>query len=278
MLPIEKENSRVATTKPLDELYTNTYQKTDVDLVQAEGYRFEYPLRWMRDPSVTKAVGFRRIKFLRQTQNFGFVVKFNVTISGSTNSYTRMISLDTSGSLEKTLIDFESNLNNLYRQMVSIKKDLNEGTYYAQVTYDRKTGHVDFIRVENNTSAGSLTTQFETYSWALFLIMLNQNVTSIPDRFNFQNYDLEQKFDNVFDPENTIVHATFSGAKNSFLAMANDFYEKPTKFYEPPSGSISDFQIWFTTNGTKRVVPLYYNFYLELSFIYNYYKSLTTKD
>ncbi|EAX90832.1 hypothetical protein TVAG_296020 [Trichomonas vaginalis G3] len=64
MLPIEKENSRVATTKPLDELFTNVGQKFDLDTIKHEGYRFDYPLRWLRDPSVTKAIGFRRMKFV----------------------------------------------------------------------------------------------------------------------------------------------------------------------------------------------------------------------
>ncbi|EAY07685.1 hypothetical protein TVAG_273690 [Trichomonas vaginalis G3] len=62
MLPIEKENSRVATTKPLDELFTNVGQKFETETVKHEGYRFDYPLRWLRDPSVTKAIGFRRMK------------------------------------------------------------------------------------------------------------------------------------------------------------------------------------------------------------------------
>ncbi|EAX96571.1 hypothetical protein TVAG_041730 [Trichomonas vaginalis G3] len=79
MLPIEKENSRVATTKPLDELFTNVGQKFETDTVKHEGYRFDYPLRWLRDPSVTKAIGFRRIKFISEAiHGFPFTVGFEV--------------------------------------------------------------------------------------------------------------------------------------------------------------------------------------------------------
>ncbi|EAX79498.1 hypothetical protein TVAG_131600 [Trichomonas vaginalis G3] len=73
-----------------------------------------------------------------------------------------------------------------------------------------------------------------------------------------------------FDPQNVMCHASFSSSNNSFLCIGKDFYDFASKFYEPPSNSFSDFQVWFTTNGVQHIIPLYYDFYLELSFIYNY--------
>ena len=71
-----------------------------------------------------------------------------------------------------------------------------------------------------------------------------------------------------------MFHASFSSSNNSFLCIGKDFYDFASKFYEPPSNSFSDFQVWFTTNGVQHIIPLYYDFYLELSFIYNYGKVL----
>ncbi|KAI5497948.1 hypothetical protein TVAGG3_0821800 [Trichomonas vaginalis G3] len=280
MLSIEKENSRVATTKPLDELFTNVGQKFETDTVKHEGYRFDYPLRWLRDPSVTKAIGFRRIKFVSvEDKSFPFIVRFHIDYisEGKRKMWEEieLIQVDLSSSLQTALKNIEDKINSCYAKYADEYANTNS-TLYVRIVYDKQNSQVSFQIYEDNPNKDEqIYTEFTAMSWYYLQRMLNQKV-ELPLANIYSRYARDEPylFKDVFDQDAIIVHASFSGAQNSFLCLANDFYEKPTKLYEPPSGSISDFQVWFTTDGRKRIIPLYHAFYLELSFIYNYYRTV----
>ncbi|KAI5539647.1 hypothetical protein TVAGG3_0020600 [Trichomonas vaginalis G3] len=280
MLPIEKENSRVATTKPLDELFTNVGQKFDLDTIKHEGYRFDYPLRWVRDPSVTKSIGFRRIKFVSvEDKSFPFIVRFHIDYisEGKRKMWEEieLIQVDLSSSLQTALKNIEDKINSCYAKYADEYAN-TDSTLYVRIVYDKQNSQVSFQIYENNPNKDEqIYTEFTAMSWYYLQRMLNQKV-ELPLANIYSRYARDEPylFKDVFDQDAIIVHASFSGAQNSFLCLANDFYEKPTKLYEPPSGSISDFQVWFTTDGRKRIIPLYHAFYLELSFIYNYYRTV----
>ncbi|EAY06927.1 hypothetical protein TVAG_057210 [Trichomonas vaginalis G3] len=280
MLPIEKENSRVATTKPLDELFTNVGQKFDLDTIKHEGYRFDYPLRWLRDPSVTKAIGFRRIKFVSvEDKSFPFIVRFHIDYisEGKRKMWEEieLIQVDLSSSLQTALKNIEDKINSCYAKYADEYAN-TDSTLYVRIVYDKQNSQVSFQIYKNNPNKDEqIYTEFTAMSWYYLQRMLNQKV-ELPLANIYSRYARDEPylFKDVFDQDAIIVHASFSGAQNSFLCLANDFYEKPTKLYEPPSGSISDFQVWFTTDGRKRIIPLYHAFYLELSFIYNYYRTV----
>ncbi|EAX86013.1 hypothetical protein TVAG_412770 [Trichomonas vaginalis G3] len=280
MLPIEKENSRVATTKLLDELFTNVGQKFETETVKHEGYRFDYPLRWLRDPSVTKAIGFRRMKFVSvEDKSFPFIVRFHIDYisEGKRKMWEEieLIQVDLSSSLQTALKNIEDKINSCYAKYADEYAN-TESTLYVRIVYDKQNSQVSFQIYENNPNKDEqIYTEFTAMSWYYLQRMLNQKV-ELPLANIYSRYARDEPylFKDVFDQDAIIVHASFSGAQNSFLCLANDFYEKPTKLYEPPSGSISDFQVWFTTDGRKRIIPLYHVFYLELSFIYNYYRTV----
>ncbi|EAX85793.1 hypothetical protein TVAG_136880 [Trichomonas vaginalis G3] len=280
MLSIEKENSRVATTKPLDELFTNVGQKFETDTVKHEGYRFDYPLRWLRDPSVTKAIGFRRIKFVSvEDKSFPFIVRFHIDYisEGKRKMWEEieLIQVDLSSSLQTALKNIEDKINSCYAKYADEYANTNS-TLYVRIVYDKQNSQVSFQIYEDNPNKDEqIYTEFTAMSWYYLQRMLNQKV-ELPLANIYSRYARDEPylFKDVFDQDAIIVHASFSGAQNSFLCLANDFYEKPTKLYEPPSGSISDFQVWFTTDGKRRIIPLYHAFYLELSFIYNYYRTV----
>ncbi|EAY09830.1 hypothetical protein TVAG_259110 [Trichomonas vaginalis G3] len=280
MLSIEKENSRVATTKPLDELFTNVGQKFETEAVKHEGYRFDYPLRWLRDPSVTKAIGFRRIKFVSvEDKSFPFIVRFHIDYisEGKRKMWEEieLIQVDLSSSLQTALKNIEDKINSCYAKYADEYAN-TESTLYVRIVYDKQNSQVSFQIYEDNPKKDEqIYTEFTAMSWYYLQRMLNQKV-ELPLANIYSRYARDEPylFKDVFDQDAIIVHASFSGAQNSFLCLANDFYEKPTKLYEPPSGSISDFQVWFTTDGRKRIIPLYHAFYLELSFIYNYYRTV----
>ncbi|KAI5482643.1 hypothetical protein TVAGG3_1082660 [Trichomonas vaginalis G3] len=186
-----------------------------------------------------------------------------------------LIQVDLSSSLQTALKNIEDKINSCYAKYADEYAN-TESTLYVRIVYDKQNSQVSFQIYEDNPKKDEqIYTEFTAMSWYYLQRMLNQKV-ELPLANIYSRYARDEPylFKDVFDPDAIIVHASFSGAQNSFLCLANDFYEKPTKLYEPPSGSISDFQVWFTTDGRKRIIPLYHVFYLELSFIYNYYRTV----
>ncbi|EAX97161.1 hypothetical protein TVAG_116790 [Trichomonas vaginalis G3] len=180
MLPIEKENSRVATTKPLDELFTNVGQKFETDTVKHEGYRFDYPLRWLRDPSVTKAIGFRRMKFISEAiHGFPFTVGFEVRYY---NKEKRMYEKFEQGkllqvslliNLEITLQAFQEKINDIYIEYAN-QYNIDEGEYHLDIIYDRKNATVKINKIEDLGENVYISTKYNNLAWYRFMRMLNQ--------------------------------------------------------------------------------------------------------
>ncbi|EAX81306.1 hypothetical protein TVAG_370280 [Trichomonas vaginalis G3] len=231
MLPIEKENSRVATTKPLDELFTNVGQKVDIDNLKHEGYRFDYPLRWLRDPSVTKAIGFRRMKFVSQVQTgFPFIVRFHIdyTSEGQRKMWEEieLIQVDLSSSLQAALKNIEDKINSCYAKYADEYANTNS-TLYVRIVYDKQNSQVSFQIYEDNPKKDEqIYTEFTAMSWYYLQRMLNQKVEPpLANIYSRYARDEPYLFKDVFDQDAVIVHASFSGAQNSFLCLANDFYE-----------------------------------------------------
>ncbi|EAX71193.1 hypothetical protein TVAG_577830 [Trichomonas vaginalis G3] len=186
-----------------------------------------------------------------------------------------LIQVDLSSSLQAALKNIEDKINSCYAKYADEYANTNS-TLYVRIVYDKQNSQVSFQIYEDNPNKDEqIYTEFTAMSWYYLQRMLNQKVEPpLANIYSRYARDEPYLFKDVFDQDAVIVHASFSGAQNSFLCLANDFYEKPTKLYEPPSGSISDFQVWFTTDGRKRIIPLYHVFYLELSFIYNYYRTV----
>ncbi|KAI5505516.1 hypothetical protein TVAGG3_0646160, partial [Trichomonas vaginalis G3] len=155
MLSIEKENSRVATTKPLDELFTNVGQKFETETVKHEGYRFDYPLRWLRDPSVTKAIGFRRMKFISEAiHGFPFTVGFEVRYYNKEKrmyekfEQGKLLQVSLLVNLETTLQAFQEKINDIYLEYAN-QYNIDEGEYHLDIIYDRKNATVKINRIED---------------------------------------------------------------------------------------------------------------------------------
>ncbi|KAI5506171.1 hypothetical protein TVAGG3_0655800 [Trichomonas vaginalis G3] len=283
MLQVEKQRTKVADTKPLDYIFTNAGRNISDEEISSGAYRFDYPIRWLQSPSDAKAIGFRRVLFSNRTNAFMFAVYFHGQYKGSDGliekfDEMKIFTIRSDESLEKTLNDFQTQMNKYYWEFQEKYDSLLNGTYYLKLEYDKMNSTVSFQKIEINPPRDTefLYWGVDKRSWAQFLRLLNQNEPLPPDgpfKFILPPADLTV-YRNVFDPQNVMCHASFSSSNNSFLCIGKDFYDFASKFYEPPSNSFSDFQVWFTTNGVQHIIPLYYDFYLELSFIYNYGKVL----
>ncbi|EAX72941.1 hypothetical protein TVAG_599770, partial [Trichomonas vaginalis G3] len=207
MLPIEKENSRVATTKPLDELFTNVGQKFETETVKHEGYRFDYPLRWLRDPSVTKAIGFRRMKFVSvEDKSFPFIVKFHIDYisEGKRKMWEEieLIQVDLSSSLQTALKNIEDKINSCYAKYADEYAN-TESTLYVRIVYDKQNSQVSFQIYENNPNKDEqIYTEFTAMSWYYLQRMLNQKV-ELPLANIYSRYARDEPylFKDVFDPD-----------------------------------------------------------------------------
>ncbi|EAY05520.1 hypothetical protein TVAG_081120 [Trichomonas vaginalis G3] len=238
MLSIEKENSRVATTKPLDELFTNVGQKFETETVKHEGYRFDYPLRWLRDPSVTKAIGFRRMKFISEAiHGFPFTVAFEVRYyNKEKRTYEKfeqgkLLQVNLLVNLETTLQAFQEKINDIYLEYAK-QYNIDEGEYHLDIIYDRKNATVKINRIEDLGEDVYISTKYNNLAWYRFLRMLNQpaEYPVHPDFYEVENPN--GTYENVFDSNAIIVHASFSGAQKLFFMLWQmTFYEKTFKAF-----------------------------------------------
>ncbi|KAI5526433.1 hypothetical protein TVAGG3_0068350 [Trichomonas vaginalis G3] len=119
MLQVEKQRTKVADTKPLDYIFTNAGRTISDEEISSRAYRFDYPIRWLQSPSDAKAIGFRRVLFSNRTNAFMFAVYFHGQYEGSDGlidkfDEMRIFTVRSDESLEKTLDDFQTQMNKYY--------------------------------------------------------------------------------------------------------------------------------------------------------------------
>ena len=61
MLQSEKQFITKATTDTFDEIYTNFDVSVNEAYTADKGYPFDYPTRWLNDPSMNKRIAIRRL-------------------------------------------------------------------------------------------------------------------------------------------------------------------------------------------------------------------------
>ena len=70
MIPTERQLSTKATTDSFDEKYNNTDVSVNDTYLANSGYPFDYPTRWLNDPSMNKRIGIRRLDVLPSSHSF----------------------------------------------------------------------------------------------------------------------------------------------------------------------------------------------------------------
>jgi len=66
----EKQFNNKATTESFDEIYTNYDISVNEDYIAQQGYPFDYPTRWLNDPSMNKKIAIRRLDVTPSTHSF----------------------------------------------------------------------------------------------------------------------------------------------------------------------------------------------------------------
>ena len=275
--------SKRASTKAVEEIFTdNDVVKNGSDISPAYsseiGFHFDYPMRWLNDSSEMKAIGLRRCKVIPTSHVFKLTYQYQYKIKGKiTNGTNKVI---------RVSVTPDNNLDEIIAFILNlVNSHMTTKTPYALLNlayeFNYRTGEFEFILFSEGEGVTDCKFNFKNsnenddINLEHFLKFLNQE-RSQENKLILSTPTDSMKFFDVWDRKSLIFHSSFSDAKRGYIGLNGDNFDRPTKFFEPPTNS-SNFQIRFTTDGINNLLPRYCQFIVELSFIYNYKNSLITK-
>ena len=284
MFNSEKQFTSRASKISFEETFMNI-DTPDISFDPSVGYRFGYPSHWLSNPSERKMIGLRSLHVTPSPHIF--FGEFNIYLD--VNPYTNIGSIELNYSVTQS--------NNLEEIIALLSRDILESqfiktedplTYYQLKLvhkYDPSTRKLSLEVVDRvdpiNKYQFAITPDFSDP--VEFLKFLNQYPTDPNDDTTYTGYDLlttyglnhptEKTFDNVWDRETLFFHASFSSSRRQLIGRNKDFWTTPSKKYFFRD-STNDFYVTFSTDGVHKIFPYHCNFYLELTFILNYEKSL----
>ena len=150
--------------------------------------------------------------------------------------------------------------------------------YNLEYQYNKSTGELKFSAYEEimgKKTPVPFRFEFDTYKdCSDFWSLLNQvgnpfNGDIGPENFEPESIGViygELTLNNVWDREPLYVHASFSNSKKHYLCRTGDFWFKPSKYYYDNINQ-NNFNVFFTTDGTHRIIPYSAVKIVELCFI-----------
>ena len=271
-----------------DEIYTNFDVSVDADTYTAQqGYPFDYPTRWLNDPSMNKRIAIRRLDVTPSTHSFRLRIKAHVQESYSVptideNGQSTFVT-ETLEWFEKsqdiTVTEYD-NLNKVLDFMArSFEYELGDEKIRGGLQFDYNNSdnvlmmcfldslgeQVDF-QILSNTDVGG-----DNVELVEFLKFLNQ--TPNDESFSAcKKVEPMKEFHEVWNRDRIHFHASFSTSRRKFIGKRGDFYHTLSLLYPPPTNE-SSFYIRFTSNGMKNILLRYCEFDVQLCFIVNYRKT-----
>ena len=86
MFQSEKQFNEKATTESFDEIYNNCDVSVEADYLASNGYPFDYPTKWLNDPSMNKRIAIRRLDVLPSSHTFNLKLIVDGYIDEDNNS------------------------------------------------------------------------------------------------------------------------------------------------------------------------------------------------
>lgn len=267
----EKQFNTKATTDAFDEIYTNYDLSVKETYIADNGFPFDYPTKWLNDPSMNKRIAIRRLDVTPTSHSF----TLHITAESAGHNNTDFEKIAT---IDVTEYD---NLIKVLNFMCNVFKfDDNSESAGAglRYVYDNQTNELslfflDFVGNMVNFQIEEPTFYQKAFDNNLedFMKFLNQGNAS-----DFENtcitMSTTKDFKEVWNRDRLHFHATFSTSKRKFIGKRKDFYQNLTLLYPPPTNE-STFYIRFTSNGIKNILIRYCDFDVQLCFIVNYKKS-----
>ncbi len=268
MEPInEKQFNTKSTYDTFDEIYTNHDLSVDDSYSAASGYPFDYPIRWLNDPSMNKRIAIRRLDATPSSHNIklSLTAKVDDELEEGNDApeetyFTKSINVDI------TYMDNLIKVMNYICNEFSYKNSFGIGGLAFK--HNNSTNRLEMCFVDSTGTKKPF--QFED-DVDEFLRFLNQEIST-------ENQDILMKasddkiFDEVWNRDRLHFHASFSSSRRHFIGKRGDFYQNLTLLY-PPSNETT-FNVRFTSDGYKNILLLYCEFDIQLCFIVNYMKSV----
>jgi len=260
----ENQMNTRASTLPIEECYLVNDRTNPDDNNPYTGLTFDYPIRWINDPSLNKAIGIRRLECVPK----GYSLKFHIKVYTDDTDDTKYqyillnIHVIESNSLNEILTYMENKISN------------SNYDYQFHYSYEGSTLKMWCTKYtdENTIYPFNFYSSNETEIKTL-MEFLNQSDLTTSTTYA-QTKTTEMTFNNVWDREKLMFHASFSNSKHEFIGFNGDFYQKISLLYNYPASSTGTFWIRFTTDGTNPIIPYYGNIIIQLTFIINSNKSL----
>lgn len=282
MITSEKQFNRTSTVDSFDEIYTNHDVSAVNSYIADSGYPFEFPARWLNDPSMNKRIAIRRLDVIPTAHSFHLRLFSHVPpISDEENDPTLRI---TNAKINITEYD------NLIKVLAHICESLSSYNISLEAYERRLLFEYDetrnYLKMWCEGTDNTFSTTFGLFGGIMntdeggdvdddlkdFLRFLNQDTSE--DMVNYLKSDTEKKeFYNVWSRDRLYIHASFSTSRRKYIGKRGDFYPVMNLLYPLPSNE-STFSIFFTSDGQRTILIRYCNFDIQFCFITNYKNSL----
>lgn len=263
----EKQLSTKSSPDSFDEIYTNFDLSVNEEYSANDGYPFDYPTRWLNDPSMNKRIAIRRLDVTPSSHSFTLIIKAKVDEDKGE---------EWDGRIYLNVTHNESLIQVLDALCQGVKYEIDGAFGGLQYDYDAETCRLvlwfsnskyqdcpfQILDGKGNLADDSLVS---------FMKFLNQEET-IDGKNYLETLNTDKVFNNVWNRDRLHFHATFSNSRRQFIGKRGDFYQNLTLLYPPPTNE-STFYIRFTSNGIKNILLRYCEFDVQLCFIINYKKA-----
>ena len=270
----EKQFNKTATTDAFDEIYTNFDVSTISNEYLADsGYPFDFPTRWLNDPSMNKRIAIRRLDVIPSSHSFALSLSSSDPV-GTFGLFTKTANIN--------ITEYDNLIKALSYICDSLSVyDETKGEFDRRLVYEynekenRLKLRMDGIYIKTRTPLKFNLTNNEGMNDSdivEFLEFLNQPINN--EMINYMKETTTEKvFDNVWSRDRLYIHASFSTSRRKYIGKRGDFYQNMNLLYPLPSNE-SIFHVFFTSDGKKTILIRYCNFDIQLCFIVNYKKSV----
>ena len=263
----EKQFNTNSTYDTFDEIYTNYDVSVDDSYSAASGYLFDYPIRWLNDPSMNKRIAIRRLDATPTSHNMTLYLSavVNEELEEGNDAPTEEY-------YEKTInvdITYQDNLIKVMNYICNEFCYTNRfGMGGLVFRHSNSTNRLEMCFVDSGGTKKDFRFEGDIDE---FLRFLNQEI-STENQDILTNDSKNKVFNEVWNRDRLHFHTSFSTSRRHFIGKRGDFYQNLTLLY-PPSNETT-FNVRFTSDGYHNILLLYCEFDVQLCFIVNYMKSV----
>lgn len=252
-------------------IYEEVYFNNNMTIANYDpltGYQLKFPQFFTANPSQDKSVAPRRVQIIPSSHQFRLNVTFrDAAAQQHGNNVYFLVDILKDNSTQEILS---------YIRESSICVD-NGVTYALRSVYNKITGQLTFQgvdltnmqQVEFRFSCPSIDDYLQFWFFLNQIgipfrsLLLNPNQPLAP---NCLDFTAEYTLENVWNRDVLYVHTSFSSSQHHYMCLSNEFWEKPSKIFYC---NINDnaFYVYYTTDGSQKIVPYHANKLIELSFV-----------